>query len=92
MHLLIKSSLELAFTLLSHVQAIAHRDPQVLFCRAAAQVPSRSPLVQGVILDEVQDFVSVHAELHGVPIAPFLYLVQALNGSPGLQAIDLLLL
>lgn len=48
--------------------------------------------MQGVILDEVQDFVSVHAELHGVPIAPFLYLVQALNGSPGLQAIDLLLL
>lgn len=91
MHLLSKPSLELTFTLLSHVQVIAHRDPQVLFCRTAAQVPSRSPLMQGVILEEVWDFPSACAELHEVPSAPFLHLIQVLNCSPALQSIDLLL-
>lgn len=47
--------------------------------------------MQGVILDEVQDFPSACAELHEVPIAPFLHLVQVLNSSPALQGIDLLL-
>ncbi|RMC05249.1 hypothetical protein DUI87_18433 [Hirundo rustica rustica] len=81
LHLLIQPGLEVAFTLLFHVQAIAHRDPQVLFCRAAAQVPSRTPLMQGVILDELQDFPSAHAEFHEVPVAPFLYFVQILSST-----------
>lgn len=47
--------------------------------------------MQGVILDEVQDFPSARGGLHDVPTAPFLHLVQVLNSSPALQGIDLLL-
>ncbi|KAK4831516.1 hypothetical protein QYF61_018100 [Mycteria americana] len=70
-------------TLLAHGQLAGNQDPQVLFCKAALKLVDPQPvLLPGIIPPQVQGFGLPFAELHKVPVSPFLQPVQVpLDGS-----------
>ena len=77
-------------TLLAHGRLGVHQEPQVCFCSVAPQLGGTYHiLVHGIVPPQGQDFALPFAELHEVPLGPFLQLDEILlDGSTTLWCIS----
>ena len=77
-------------TLPTHVQLVVQQDTRDLFCRAAScTVSPETVRLHGMIPSQAQDFALAFADLHEVPLSPFLQSVHIpLKSSPALHCSD----